>query len=95
MIARDGSTVFENVNIFGEKWQIFFSESTFFYNVKRPQTPVKCDIPLVSNLRRQFGESNISKEETEIVYTRISLQNFDIYVFHIMATENKNIVGIY
>ena len=95
MVAQDGSTVLENANTFGQAWQILFSEGMLFHNVERPQAPAKCDIPLASNLCRRLGELNISKEETEIACARVSKKDFDMCVFDVMATREKNVVWAY
>jgi len=95
MVARDKYTVIEETDAFGQEWQVLPVDGILFHNVEGPQAPEKCDIPLASNLRRRLAGSNISEEEAEIACARVSPTDFDMCVFDVMATGEKDIVGAY
>jgi hypothetical protein len=95
MLARDSSMVLEDPNAFGQEWQVLPSEDMIFHDLSGPQAPEKCNIPLASTLRRRLGESEISEEEAEFACARVSLEDFDMCVFDVMATGDKDVVGAY
>jgi hypothetical protein len=95
MVARDKKTIIANTNSFGQEWQVLPSDGMLFHNIEGPQAPAKCEIPQASNLRRRLAESNISEEEAEIACARVNPVDFDMCVFDVMATGDKDVVGAY
>jgi len=94
-VARDGVTFMEDPNKFGQEWQVLPSEAGLFHNREGPQAPSKCEIPSHSEMRRRLGESHIRKEDAEIACSRVSKEDFDLCVFDVMATNNKDVSGSY
>jgi len=94
-IARDRKTLIKDTNSFGQEWQVLPSQPMLFHNVEGPQAPAKCVIPQTNVLRRRLAESNISEEEAKIACARVSLEDFDMCVFDVMATGDKDVVGAY
>jgi len=94
-VARDGRTILEDTNIFGQEWQVLPQEGMLFHNVEGPQFPEKCDIPQTSNLRRRLAESDASEEEAKIACAHVNSEDFDLCVFDVMATGDKEVVGAY
>jgi hypothetical protein len=61
MIARDGKTVIEDANAFGQEWQVLDTEPGLFQTVRLPQHPNVCTMPTpvqASQLRRRLSESS-------------------------------------
>jgi hypothetical protein len=62
MIARDGKTVIEDANAFGQEWQVLETEPSLFHTVRLPQHPQQvCKLPApveASQLRRRLSESS-------------------------------------
>lgn len=95
-MARDGNTVIDNVNEFGQEWQVHSGEeSMLFHNVDGPQHPEKCIIPSAGQMRRRLDEHIISKEDAMLACSRVSQEDFDLCVFDVMATDDKNSAGAY
>jgi hypothetical protein len=92
---RDNSTVFEDVNLFGQEWQVLPTEDKLFHDLHGPQSPQRCEIPSSVELRRRLGESLISKEDAERACARVDPADFDLCVFDVMATNDKNVAGAY
>jgi hypothetical protein len=68
MIARDGETVLDNVNEYGQEWQVLGSESSFFQAARFPQHSQVCKMPaptLVNQLRRRLSESTVEELAAE------------------------------
>lgn len=94
-LARDGSTIFEDENLFGQEWQVKSTEPMLFHDVDGPQYPAKCDIPSAAQLRRHLSDSVITKEDAEVACSRVEAEDFDMCVFDVMATNDKDSVGAY
>jgi hypothetical protein len=62
MIARDGKTVIDDANAFGQEWQVLDTEPSLFQTVRLPQHPQQvCTLPppmQASQLRRRLSESS-------------------------------------
>jgi hypothetical protein len=61
MIARDGKTVLDDANAFGQEWQVLDTEPTLFQTLRLPQHPMECTMPppmQASQLRRRLLESS-------------------------------------
>jgi hypothetical protein len=95
MVARDGSTILEDPNAFGQEWQVLPGEEMLFHSVEGPQAPEKCFMPVASTIRRRLVESTISQEEAEIACSRVSQEDFEMCVFDVMATGDKDVAGAY
>jgi hypothetical protein len=66
--ARDGKTVLDDMNTFGQEWQLLDTDSTLFQTGRFPQYPKKCTIPIpkaTSTLRRRLSESSIDELAAE------------------------------
>merc|ERR1712232_217974 len=61
-LARDGTTILDDMNVFGQEWQVLPSEGQLFHSVEGPQAPERCIIPSSSEMRRRLDQSDISKE---------------------------------
>jgi hypothetical protein len=61
MLARDGKTVLDDPNTFGQEWQVLDTEPTLFQTLRFPQHPMECTKPTpmqTSQLRRRLSESS-------------------------------------
>jgi hypothetical protein len=94
-LARDNTTLIQDHNLFGLEWQVRPTDGDLFHDVDGPQFPQQCEIPSTSALRRRLGESVISKEDAQLACARVSLEDFDLCVFDVMATNDKDAVGAY
>jgi hypothetical protein len=64
MIARDGKTVIDDANVFGQEWQVLNSEPSLFQTARFPQHPNVCTMPTpvqASQLRRRLSESSFDE----------------------------------
>jgi hypothetical protein len=62
MLARNGKTVIDGPNAFGQEWQVLDREPTLFQTVRFPQHPQVCTLPTpkqTSALRRRLSESTV------------------------------------
>jgi hypothetical protein len=63
-LSRDGKTVIDDANAFGQEWQVRDTEPSLFQRVRLPQYPMECTLPPpthVSQLRRRLLELSIDE----------------------------------
>merc|ERR1712048_823127 len=95
--ARDNETVLDNVNAFGQEWQVLPSEAKMFHVVEGPQAPEKCSIPSRSEMRRRMGEGEVSFEDAKAACAGVAdaKTDYDLCIFDVMATGDKSVAGAY
>ena len=56
-VARDGQTIIEDFNEFGQEWQVLDTEPKIFETIRQPQFPTQCRLPVAKAQSRRLGES--------------------------------------
>jgi hypothetical protein len=88
MLARDGETVFDDANVFGQEWQVLDTEPDLFQTLRLPQYPLECIMPTpvqASQLRRRLSESNEAELAAEKACEHWG-EGKDDCVFDVLAT---------
>jgi len=94
-VGRDNTTVFENTDVFGQEWQVLPEEPKMFHNLDGPQAPAQCEIPSAVELRRRLANSNLSNDQAELACARVNQGDFDLCVFDVLATNDRDVAGAY
>jgi len=97
-IGRDGATVFEDSNEFGQEWMVHPSDAILFRDVEAGQLPLQCAMPDAGSMkeaRRRLGESAISEEEAAMACARVLEADRDSCIFDVLATNDKDMAGSY
>lgn len=94
-IGRDHKTILDDLNAFGQEWQVLESEPMLFHDIDGPQAPTRCEIPSNVQVRRRLAESTITLESAEIACASVSKEDFNLCVFDVMASNDKKIAGAY
>jgi len=94
-LARDNTSVIDDLDVFGQEWQVLASEPKLFRNIEGPQHPIGCEIPTHSEMRRRLGESAVTIQEAKKACANMNTDVMDLCVFDIMATGDESIVGAY
>jgi hypothetical protein len=66
--ARDSKTVLDDMNAFGQEWQVLDTDPTLFQTARFPQYPQKCTMSTpkaTSMLRRRLTESSVDELAAE------------------------------
>jgi hypothetical protein len=92
MLGRDGKTLIEDANAFGQEWMVLPSEGKLFHD--GGNVGETCEMPTKSEGRR-LGESMISLEDAESACARVPTDSFDACVFDVLATNDKDMAGSY
>jgi cysteine-rich repeat protein len=99
MLARDGQTILDDANAFGQEWQVLESEDSFFQRLRLPQHPMECTLPppmKASQLRRRLLESSIGELAAEKACEHWG-EGKDDCVFDVLTTGDLEmaVVGAY
>jgi len=94
-LGRDGVTSIEEFNDFGQEWQVLPAEPKLFHETGDVQSPTQCEIPSKFEMRRRLDEASITIEEAEVLCSHVRSDDFDLCVFDVMASSDKNMVGAY
>ena len=94
MLARDGVTILEDANDFGQEWQVLLTEPMLFHNVEGVQHPEACAMPTVTEEKRRL-EGSISREQAEIACSKVSPDEMADCVFDVMATNDIDVAGAF
>jgi hypothetical protein len=100
MIARDGTTVLDDANDFGQEWQVRDTEPTLFHTDRLPQHPMECTMPTpmqASQLRRRLAETSSVDELAAEKACDHWGEGKDDCVFDVLATGDLEMamVGAY
>jgi len=94
-LARDNTSVVDEVDAFGQEWQVLASERNLFHNIAGPQHPNHCEIPSHSEMRRRLGDSVVTTEQAKKACANVNMDVVDLCVFDVMVTNDELTVGAY
>lgn len=87
--GRDGQTIIEDDNEFGQEWQVSDSEAMLFVAERSPQAAKgeKCVLPHPSAEQRRLAEVSIDREAAEEACShRVDDKHKDMCIFDVMAS---------
>lgn len=92
-LARDGATILEDDNEYGQEWQVCDTDAKLFMTDRAPQWPTKCEMPnLAERSSRRLGEAAVSLEEATAACAHIkNQQRNDMCVFDVLATADLEV----
>lgn len=88
LLARDGMTVTEDLNAFGQEWKVTDEEPMMFHTARAPQYPSQCILPSPKTMsQRKLGET-LSREAAEEACSHLSSHKaeFEHCVYDAIAT---------
>jgi hypothetical protein len=88
-LSRDGKTVLNDANAFGQEWQVLDTDPTLFQTTRLPQHPQKCIMPsakATSTLRRRLEESSMDQLAAAEKACAHWGKGMDDCVFDVLAT---------
>jgi len=93
---RDNKIVLEDLNDFGEEWQVHSNEHKLFRTIEGPQNPQRCEIPSSKEMRRHLAVSAVTLENARKSCANVIPKIvMDLCVFDVMATNNELNAGAY
>jgi len=93
-VGRENSII-EDINVFGQEWQVLSSEQNLFHDIEGPQHPQHCEIPSSKEMRRHLAASLVTVEDAEKACIRAGLKDKELCIFDVMATNDESSAGAY
>jgi hypothetical protein len=94
LLARNGHEM-DDVNAFGQEWQVRVDELKLFQTVQSPQHPQECVLPTMqSEKRRRLGEG-ITEAAAKAACAHADVDDMDACVYDVMATNDVGMAGAY
>jgi len=94
-LARDNISIIDDIDIFGQEWQVLASEPKLFYDIREPQQPNRCEIPTKSEMRRRLEHETITLQDAKRACADVSANVMEFCIFDVMVTSNESAVGAY
>ena len=92
--ARDGSTVINDDDIFGQEWQVRDNEDPQLFQTEALTNGSRCQMPsLTTKQQRRLGES-ISEEAAQIACAHVE-DSFEQCVYDVIATGDLSLPGAF
>lgn len=96
MLARDGQTILDDPNEFGEEWQVRESEAGLFQSIRSPQYPEKCVLPSTEDITesRRLGEASVGRSVAERACAWWGAANANRCVSDVLATGDVGMADL-
>lgn len=85
--ARDGVTIVEDDNEFGQEWQVLPEEAVLFQGARTPQHPQRCVLPKAMDTQRRLSMGKISEEEARVACSHLEMHQ-EFCVRDVLATQD-------
>ena len=94
LLARDGVTVMDDHDLFGQEWQVQEGEGELFESPSLYKE--KCVAPSTIKQSRRLGEATVSEEAATVACAHIeSEQKRDMCVFDVMAMADLQVADVH
>ena len=91
LLSRDGLEILEDMNVFGQEWQVTDEEPMLFRTSRIPQYLEKCILPSPKTAgQRRLGET-IARNNAETACAHVTGSAFERCVFDVMAVGDVDI----
>jgi hypothetical protein len=94
-VGRDGVTLIDDIDAFGQEWQVQKNEAKFFHDLEGAQSPQKCEVPSATEMRRRLAESTVSQEDAELACAGVLEEERHYCIFDVMATSDVGVAGAF
>ena len=98
-LARDGKTILEDANSFGQEWQVLESEPKLFQTNRSPQAPQRCLLPdekAKAESRRRLGENFAHQAAEEACSKNWAVgKNIKACIHDVLATRDLEVALAY
>jgi hypothetical protein len=96
-LSRDRVNTVEDINEFGQEWQVLADGPKLFHDMAGPQLPFQqCILPSelhAEEKRRRLGGATVTETEAELACAKVAITERDACVFDVLATDDLDIAG--
>lgn len=88
LLSRDGTPMSvegEDVNAFGQEWQVQPDEPMLFRTARAPFAGEQCNLPSAATQQRRLGQSKITRDDAERACSGFTTTKFNNCVFDAIA----------
>jgi len=90
-----GNSIVDDINVFGQEWQVLSSEQNLFHEIEGPQHPQQCEIPSSKEMRRRLAASIVTVADAEKACIGAGQKDKELCIFDVMATNDESSAGAY
>jgi hypothetical protein len=92
-LARDGVTILEDPNEFGQEWQVMNDDPKLFWTDRAPQYPAKCVMPDSAERAqsRRLQQGSVSPEKAADACAHVAEELRDMCIFDILSTDDLSL----
>ena len=91
-LARDGVTVMEDDNAFGQEWQCRDTDPKLFMTDRAPQYPAACEIPSGKDTSRRLLDGAVSTKDAEKACAHLKEKDgYEQCVYDVVATQDVSL----
>jgi hypothetical protein len=97
-LGRDGNTVIEDADAFGQEWQVRPTDPQLFYVIDGPQFPAKCNMPeKVTAAQRHLRAmtKKVSEDDAKKACAKVSAVRMQNCIADVFGSDNIDMAGIY
>ena len=97
LVGRDGVTIFDDTNEFGQHWQVRDTDPLLFLEPEGPQFPEKCAMPdtTATFARRQLRAHAVSRKDAEDACFEAEEEDFENCVSDVLALDDVTAAAVY
>ena len=92
LLARDQETIMEDMNSFGQEWQVTDEEPMLFRTFRAPQFPERCVMPTPKAAeKRRLAERAITEEAAKKACEHFTGAAFEMCVYDVLAVQDLGV----
>lgn len=98
MLGRDGETIFEDADAFGQEWQVRDTDPQLFHIIEAPQYPAKCNMPekMTAEQRHLRGiTKKVSEDDARKACASVASTKMLNCVADVFGSDDIEMAGIY
>lgn len=97
-LGRDGETIIDDADAFGQEWQVHDNDPQLFHIVEGPQYPAKCNMPvkLTADQRHlRAMAKKVSEGDAKKACMKASRSRVENCIADVFGSDNLDMAGIY
>ena len=93
-LARDGITIIEDANEFGQEWQVQDTDHQLFQTVRAPQFPAQCIMPDPVEREQRRLAATVSQDAAEAACSHVKDEHVrDMCIFDVMSVDDLSLAA--
>mmetsp|Transcript_22483 Transcript_22483/g.53068 ORF Transcript_22483/g.53068 Transcript_22483/m.53068 type:complete len:227 (+) Transcript_22483:1271-1951(+) len=97
-LARDGKTVIDDADAFGQEWQVRVTDNQLFTVVDGPQYPAKCNMPVKPTAEQRHLRAmtkKVSEDDAKKACAKASATAMNSCIADVFGSDDLDMAGVY